>query len=136
MFYEILQLSLIFVGMLTTITVSISSSEFGRGEGLRPRLFRFSAIILPILGTALAGVVAFYSLQARWNQAGTTLASLAQLQSQMAIDVWKLRCTDDDPKDNDGDRKLISEWSRRYAEILSVSAAAGAPPKSAPMVKQ
>ena len=40
-FYEILQLSLIFVGMLTTITVSISSSEFGRGEGLRPRLFRF-----------------------------------------------------------------------------------------------
>ena len=135
-FYEILQLSLIFVGMLTTITVSISSSEFGRGEGLRPRLFRFSAIILPILGTALAGVVAFYSPQARWNQAGTTLASLAQLQSQMAIDVWKLRCTDDDPKDNDGDRKLISEWSRRYADILSVSAAAGAPPKSAPMVKQ
>jgi hypothetical protein len=129
-YYRLLQMSVIIVGMLTTIAVSVSSTEFGRGDGSTPKLLRFSAIVLPILGTAVSGVVAFYGPQARWSQAGTTLASLVQLQSQMAIDVWKLGCTGDDPNDND--HKLISEWSRRYADILSVSAAAGAPPQAAP----
>jgi hypothetical protein len=119
----------IVVGMLTTIFVSISSTEFGRGEGRAQRWIRVVSIILPIIGTAVSGVMAFYAPAQSWNQASRTLASISQLHAQMAVGVGGLKCID--PKDKENVSKaqsMLNEWSKRYVDIQTVAAAVGAPP--------
>src|SRR5204863_4856557 len=66
------------LGMVTTILVSLSSTEFGRGEAPVARAIRTLALLFPILGTATAAVVAFYNPQTSWTQANRTLASATQ----------------------------------------------------------
>lgn len=119
---EIATIATILIGLMTTILVSISATEFGRGDGLRQRIIRIAAIVFPALGTAVAAVIAFYSPQAQWSQASRTLASLTQLHSQMALAVWKLPCIDQDSDPNRaGVLAQIDEWANRYTDIQTVS---------------
>jgi hypothetical protein len=78
-FWQTTTVITIFLGMFTTILVSMSSTEFGRGDGNTQRLIRILAIVFPALGTAAAAVFAFYGPQAEWSQASRTLASITQL---------------------------------------------------------
>jgi hypothetical protein len=123
-FWEITSIITIGLGMLTTILVSLSSTEFGRGERHSQRLVRIFAIVFPALGTAAAAIIAFYGPQAEWGQASRALAGMAQLHGQMAIDVWKLPCIS---KDDDESAKKVATaldgWSKRYVDIQTVSTA-------------
>jgi hypothetical protein len=127
-YFKYLTLISIAVGMLTTIFVSISSTEFGRGEGKWQKYIRLVAIILPVIGTAISGVIGFYSPQAKWNQASHTLASLTQLHGQMAIGIWDLKCIENpDDVTAKAAKSMLDEWSKRHVDIQTVSAAAGGP---------
>lgn len=127
-FWEVTSIVTITLGMFTTILVSMSSTEFGRGDGPIPRAIRILAIIFPALGTASAAVIAFYSPQAEWSQASRTLASLTQLHGQMAIGVWKLNCIKAEEDQHAAKvATTLDEWSRRYVDVQTVSTAAVAP---------
>jgi hypothetical protein len=119
------------IGMLTTIFVSISSTEFGRGEGRPQKSIRVAAIILPILGTAVSGVMAFYAPAQSWNQAARTLASISQLHAQMSVAVSGLKCIDPQDKENVSKaQSMLNDWSKRYVDIQTVAAAVGGPPST------
>jgi hypothetical protein len=131
LFWELATVISIAIGMITTILVSVSSTEFGRGDGRSQRLIRVFAIIFPALGTATAALISFYSPQAEWGQASRTLASETQLHDQMALTIWRLPCpatdTDDSAKpltDN------LENWSKRFIEIQTIPNASAAPPGS------
>lgn len=125
-FLEIATIVTISIGLITTILVSISSTEFGRGDGTQQRTIRILAIVFPALGTAVAAVIAFYSPQAQWTQASRTLASITQLHSQMALGVWKLPCLKPDPDPNKAVViTQLDEWAKRYSDIQTVSSATG-----------
>jgi hypothetical protein len=125
-FWEATSVVTIMLGMFTTILVSLSSTEFGRGNGRTQKVIRVLAIVFPALGTAAAAVIAFYGPQAEWGQASRTLASLTQLHGQMAIGVWELHCIE---KDGDGFASKVTDgldgWSKRYVDIQTVSTATG-----------
>ena len=126
-YWQLTTIIIIAIGMLTTIIVSVSSTEFGRGDGRTQRAVRLSAIVLPALGTAAAAVSAFYSPQTEWSQAARSLASETQLHGQIVLGIWKIAC----PKSpDDGDAKKLADaledWSKRYLDIQTISAATGA----------
>ena len=118
--------------MLTTIVVSMSTTDFGRGETPTAVLIRLCAIILPALGTAATAAFAFYGPQATWAQATRTLTSLAQLHGDMALGVWNLEPAADEAAKSKMSSALDS-WSKRYIDIQTISSAAGqgSPPQGA-----
>jgi len=128
-FWQLATLISIAIGMITTILVSVSSTEFGRGDGPPQRLIRMLAIIFPALGTAMAAVISFYSPQAEWGQASRTLASETQLHEEMALTVWKLTCPTPDTDDSSAKPLTdnLESWSKRYIEIQTIPNASGVP---------
>ena len=127
-FWELATVISIAIGMITTILVSVSSTEFGRGDGRSQRLIRVFAIIFPALGTATAALISFYNPQTEWGQASRTLASETQLHDQMALTIWRLPCpatdTDDSAKpltDN------LENWSKRFIEIQTIPNSSASP---------
>jgi len=128
-FSQLATLIAIAIGMITTILVSVSSTEFGRGDGPPQRLIRVLAIIFPALGTATAAGISFYSPQAEWVQASRTLASETQLHDEIALTIWKLTCPT--PDTDDGSAKPLTDnlesWSKRYIDMQSVPNGSGTP---------
>src|SRR5262249_10572995 len=93
--YSFLQFTTIFtilVGLITTILVSLSSTDFGKGDSRAAKTLRVLAIVFPAIGTASAAVIAFYGPQAEVSRATHVLASVRQLHDQMALGVWNLKC--------------------------------------------
>jgi len=127
-FWEYATIFSIVIGMITTILVSVSSTEFGRGGGHTQRMIRVLAIIFPVLGTATAAVINFYSPQAEWGQVSRTLASLTQLHGQMALAVWKLKCPPTGTDDSSANplTSALDDWSKRYVDIQTIASATGA----------
>jgi uncharacterized membrane protein YgcG len=128
-FSQLATLIAIAIGMITTILVSVSATEFGRGDGPPQRLIRVLAIIFPALGTATAAVVSFYSPQAEWVQASRTLASETQLHDEIALTIWKLTCPTPDTDDSSAKPLTdnLESWSKRYIDLQTVPNASGAP---------
>ena len=128
-FWQMATLIAIAIGMVTTILVSVSSTEFGRGDGPPQRLIRVLAIIFPALGTATAAVISFYSPQLEWGQASRTLASETQLHDEIALTVWKLTCPTTDTHDSSAKPLTdnLENWSKRYIEIQTIPNASTAP---------
>jgi hypothetical protein len=124
-FWEATALVSIVIGMVTTILVSVSSTEFGRGDGRRQRLIRGLAIIFPVLGTATAAIINFYSPQAEWGQASRTLASLTQLHDQMSLALRKLPCSSTETDENSSLTTALDDWSKRYVDIQTIASASG-----------
>lgn len=121
LYWELATIISIAIGMITTILVSVSSTEFGRGDGPNQRMIRVLAIIFPALGTATAAVVSFYSPQVEWGQASRTLASETQLHDQIALTVWKITCPTNDTDDSAKPLKdNLENWSKRYIEIQTI----------------
>ena len=123
--YEIMQWIIILLGLITTIVVSLSSTEYGKGEERLAKSLRLVAITLPALGTMVAAANAFYAPSQKALQATRTLASLGQLHSQIALEVWATGCppANGDPK-NPNLAKIddkIAQWIKRYQEIQSSS---------------
>jgi hypothetical protein len=128
-FWQLATVISIAIGMVTTILVSVSSTEFGRGDGTYQRLIRVLAIIFPALGTATAAVISFYSPQAEWGQASRTLASETQLHDEIALTVWKLTCPTADTDDSSAKPLTdnLENWSKRYILIQTIPNASGTP---------
>jgi hypothetical protein len=125
--WQLATLISIAIGMVTTILVSVSSTEFGRGDGTYQRLIRVLAIIFPALGTATAAAISFYSPQSEWGQASRTLASETQLHDEIALTVWKLTCPTTDTDDSTAKPLTdnLENWSRRYIQIQTIPNASG-----------
>ena len=124
-FWQLSSLLAIFLGMITTILIGISSTDFGRGDGRRQTAIRLLAIIFPALGTASAAVVAFYAPQAAYTQASHTLAVLTQLHGQMGFQLWRIECVKDE-EDKEGKAtlaKALDGWSKSYLDLQTVNSA-------------
>jgi hypothetical protein len=128
---EFMQWIIILLGLFTTIVISLSSTEYGKGDGKWPKGLRFVAITLPALGTAVAAFNAFYAPSAKAAQAERTLASLGQLHSQIAHEIWTIGCADDPNRTSALDSK-ISSWIKRYQEIQTLAATGPADKGSEP----
>jgi len=123
--WEIVTIISICIGTVTTILVSLSSTEFGRDHGRFQRPIRVLAIIFPALATAAAAITGFYSPQVTLGQASGTLASETQLHGQIALALWKIPCLGSKPsRQGDGTDRLDQElegWSKRYIDIEAIS---------------
>ncbi len=116
---QIIQLTIILIGLVTTILVSVSSTEFGKGDTSTAKTIRILAIVFPALGTAAAALNSFYSPRDEMTRASHTLASLAQLHGQIAVGIWSVACATDmtDSKDF---KVILTDWGKRYQDILTV----------------
>lgn len=114
------------LGLATTVLVSLSTSEFGKGDNPRHAAIRILAIVFPALGTAAAAIVAFYAPQAEWAQSSRSQAALSLLHNQIAFELWKHPCPDDldgDDKRAAATQKLkdqIQIWSTRYTDLQAI----------------
>jgi hypothetical protein len=104
----------IVVGMITTIIVAISATDYGKDR----IEIRILAIVLPALTTAAAAAFAFYGPQFAWSQAARTLSSLSYLHGQMALEIWEVEADD-----RDGLAKKLADWSKRFLDIQTIAAA-------------
>jgi len=111
------------IGLITTILVSLSSTEFGRGDAGAAPVLRILAIVFPALGTATAAIIAFYRFTDEMGRTSHTLASLRQLHGQMALEIWSLRPAPADASVGLLEPKL-QEWVKRYDDIQAVAEAA------------
>jgi hypothetical protein len=124
-FWEVATIVSILVGMITTILVSLSSINIGAAGRGRHQIIRVLAIVFPVLGTATAAVIGFYSPQAAWAHASRTLASLTQLHGQIALTVWRLPCPEVDAVPSSPWVQALNSWSDRYIDIQTISNASG-----------
>jgi hypothetical protein len=112
------------IGMITTILVSLSATDFVQKGGAIALTIRILAIVFPAVGTAFAAVIAFYGPQAEWSQSSRTFASLSQLHGQMALDIFKIEdCQPAPPKDSDL-AKQLEIWGKNYKDIETLATAA------------
>jgi len=113
---QYLQWLTILLGLVTTVVVSVSSAQtFGDSKGLR-----FTAILLPALGTAVAALSAFYNPRDDWNKSANTLANLAQLHGQISSGIWLMDCPIDVNKGKVLAQKL-DEWTKRYTDVVAIA---------------
>jgi hypothetical protein len=111
----------ILIGLVTTVVVSISTTElFGKVDTPLGKGLRFLAIFLPALGTAVAAVNAFYNPRDDWNKAANTLANLTQLHGQMSVGIWALDCPTDETSRKPVVAKL-EEWTKRYNDVITIA---------------
>jgi hypothetical protein len=126
-FWQLATMVSIAVGMITTVLVGVSSAHLGQGDGRTASIIRVLAIVFPAAGTAVTAVISFYSPQAEWGLASRSLAGMTQLHDQIAIGVWKLKCTADDPDGSEPLALPLEGWLKRYTDILALSGSASAP---------
>jgi hypothetical protein len=119
--YSWLQWLTILIGLVTTVVVSISTTElFGKSDTRLGKGLRLLAILLPALGTAVAALNAFYNPRDDWNKASNTLANLTQLHGQMSVGIWALDCPIDDTK-RKGVLAKLEEWTKRYNDVITIA---------------
>jgi hypothetical protein len=116
---QVIQLTIILIGLVTTILVSISSTEFGKGDTPTARTIRILAIVFPALGTAAAALNSFYSPRDEMTRASHTLASLSQLHGQIAVGIWSIPCATS-MADSTEFKVVLTDWGKRYQDILTV----------------
>ncbi|ABF12345.1 hypothetical protein Rmet_5486 (plasmid) [Cupriavidus metallidurans CH34] len=122
---QIATLVAIALGLATTVLVSLSSTEFGKGDGRTARAIRILAIVFPALGTATAAVAAFYAPGQSYARASQALAGFRQVHDQIASDLGELTCpTSSDPgAANDLSAKLAG-WKKSLRDVQSLAQAA------------
>jgi hypothetical protein len=122
--------SAVFLGLATTVLVSLSSTEFGKGDSGVARSIRVLAILFPALGTAVAAIAAFYAPREDLARSSQALVSLRQIHDQIAADISQVPCpTEEEAAHGGGEitRKLV-EWKKiiRDARALADAAALAA----------
>jgi hypothetical protein len=117
----------ILLGLATTVLVSLSSTEFGKGDGTIPRCIRVFAIVFPALGTAVAAITAFYAPRESLSRSSQALVSFRQIHDQIASDLSEVPCpSEEEAASGKGDivRKL-AEWKKGIRDARALADAAG-----------
>lgn len=126
--YSSLQLStwsLIGIGLITTVLVSLGATDFGKGETRTARTIRVFAIIFPALGTAAAAVSAFYAPRESLSRASQALASYRQVHDQMASEIGAIKCpTSLDPATGKDIIEKVGAWKKSLKDARTVAEAA------------
>ncbi len=114
------------IGLITTILVSLRSTEFGAGSTTAAHAIQILAIVFPALGTAAAAIIGFYGFADVTGRASYALTSLRQLHGQMALGIWSLdpaSARADDGKFHTMLGELLKEWEKRYIDVKDVAEA-------------
>ncbi|MFM0166870.1 hypothetical protein PQR39_41410 [Paraburkholderia sediminicola] len=149
------------LGLVTTVLVALSSTDFIKRETTWGASIRIGAIAFPAIGTAAAAVIAFYNPSANFSRASHSLLGLKQLHEQITTVLWKsegldcryviaiyeksnaakspaaavkqqgLNATDLDPKWQDLSNR-VDAWEQRYRDILDASTPDGAAQQAGP----
>ncbi len=117
---------MIVIGLITTVLVSLRSTDFGTGSTSAARAIQVFAIVFPALGTAAAAIIGFYGFAETMGRASHALASLRQLHGKMALEIWSLNPASAKAHDSDTGKtlgELLKEWERRYIDIKDVAEA-------------
>lgn len=113
------------LGLATTVLVSLSSTEFGKGDGGKARAIRILAIVFPALGTATAAVAAFYAPGDSHARASQALAGFRQVHDQIASDLGALPCpSSSDPIAGKDLSVKLASWKKSLRDAQSVAQAA------------
>lgn len=113
------------LGLATTVLVSLSSTEFGKGDGRKARTIRILAIVFPALGTATAAVAAFYAPSQTYARASQALAGFRQVHDQIASDLGALACpASPDPAAGGELSTKLAGWKKSLRDAQSVAQAA------------
>jgi hypothetical protein len=118
----------ILVGGITTILVALISTEMGREDTSVWRATRIIAIIFTTLGTAMAGLIGFYNPQGEWAQATRILSNVTNLDNDVAMGLWKVKCSQTQVDDDSAQQlsKSLENWTRQYNAIITIANANGA----------
>lgn len=115
----------VIVGLITTVLISLSATELGKGDALGPRMLRTFAIIFSALATAVAAISAFYNPDVELGNARRAFAAVKLLQGQIARDLMEIPCSpipgDQTEKIVTGKKVLtddVARWEKRYEDIL------------------
>jgi hypothetical protein len=111
------------LGLLTTVLVAFSATEFGRGDGGLARSIRVLAVIFPAVGTSLAAIAAFYAPREELARSSQLLATLRQVHVQIAVDLPRVACPTDAATRNTY-LTAITAWNRRFEEARAAAEAA------------
>ncbi|WP_203076124.1 hypothetical protein [Falsiroseomonas ponticola] len=111
------------LGLLTTVLVAFSATEFGRGDGRVARGIRVLAVIFPAVGTSLAAIAAFYAPREELARSSQLLATLRQAHVQIAIDLPRIACPTD-AATRTAYLTAIGGWNRRFEEARAAAEAA------------
>ena len=112
----------IFIGLCTTILVSLSSTDVLTAGSTAARNVKLLAIVFPAVGTAAAAVIAFYGPSDKYFSARQTLAALGQMHRQIANEVAKSDCVTDS---NDAAKLIkvkLNSWEDQYGNLLNALA--------------
>jgi hypothetical protein len=116
-------LTTIVIGLVTTIVVSLSATEFVK-NGRIALAVKVLAIVFPVIGTAFAAIIAFYGPQAEWSQSSRTFAALSQLHGQIALDIFKIEDCPPVPLKESELAKQLETWGKNYKDIETLANAA------------
>ncbi|MGZ5900974.1 MAG: hypothetical protein ACXWK3_14645 [Reyranella sp.] len=116
-------LTTIIIGLVTTIVVSLSATEFVK-NGRIALTVKVLAIVFPVIGTAFAAIIAFYGPQAEWSQSSRTFAALSQLHGQIALDIFKIEDCPPSPTKDSELAKQLETWGKNYKDIETLANAA------------
>ncbi|MEA2940623.1 MAG: hypothetical protein QOD09_1152 [Bradyrhizobium sp.] len=119
--------SAILIGLATTVLVSLSSTEFGKGDGRLSRGIRVLAIVFPALGTAVAAITAFYAPREGLSRSSQALVSFRQIHDQIATDIGQVTCpTVEEATHGGGEIALkLVEWKKSIRDARARADAAG-----------
>ena len=122
---QVATLLAIFLGLVTTVLVSLSSTEFGRGDSQVARIIRILAIVFPALGTATAAVAAFYAPGETHSRASQALAGFRQVHDQIAGDLGALACpSSSEPAAGSELVNKLAVWKKSLRDAQTVKEAA------------
>ncbi|BBP95789.1 hypothetical protein BSFA1_09180 [Burkholderia sp. SFA1] len=109
----------IVIGLLTTVFVGLSSSEFGKKENRWGYMIRLGALILPAIGTATAAAIAFFDPNGNLARQNQLALGLQQLHYQLAATAWKIEC----PKTAEAaltptDDSRLETFNQRFQDLI------------------
>ena len=123
---EKFQVSAIVIGLLTTVFISLSSTDIIKDTNAALTTIKISvkvlAIVLPMVGTAVAALNTFYDPKSDQIRYGRMSEAAGQLHRQIALGIANLTCVPASTKNNpawDKNATQIDAWINAHKSLIS-----------------